>query len=73
MTTTWWNRGSARRGDYETGLESLHTDLDFESEARPEEIAKLIDVAQRACYVLSSLERPPSPTKSFTVNGEPFT
>ncbi len=72
ITTTWWNSGSVLRGDYATGLESLHTELHLESAAPPEDLARLIEVSERACYVLSALDRPPVPTREITVNGGPF-
>ena len=72
ITTTWWNEGSVLRGDYRTGIESLHTDLEIESDAPPDDVAKLIEMSERACYVLSALDRPPSPTMTVTLNGEPF-
>lgn len=72
ITTTWWNSGSVLRGDYATGLESLHTQLHVESSASPEDVSRLIEVSERACYVLSALDRPPVPTREITLNGEPF-
>jgi hypothetical protein len=29
-------------------------------------------MSERACYVLSALDRPPVPTLTVEVNGEPF-
>lgn len=72
MTTTWWNSGSVMKGDYATGLESLHTELRVESEAPPEDVAKLIAMAERGCYVLSALNKPPVPTRDIHLNGEPL-
>lgn len=72
ITATWWNEGSVLRGDYQTGIESLHTDLDVESDAPPEDVAKLIAMSERACYVLSALDRPPSATMDVMLNGEPM-
>ena len=72
VETTWWNTGSVLRGDYETGLRSLHTDLQVESDASPAELARLILMAERGCYVLSALANPPVPTRNVSVNGEPF-
>jgi hypothetical protein len=72
ITTTWWNEGSVRRGDYRTGLESLHTELHVESDAPPGAVARLIEMSERGCYVLSSLDRPPKPTMEITLNGDPF-
>lgn len=70
VTTTWWNEGSVLRGDYRTGIESLHTDLDVESDAPAEDIAKLIAMSERACYVLSALESPPTASIEVSLNGE---
>lgn len=72
LVTIWWNSGSILKGDYETGIESLHTDLMVESEAPEEDVARLIAMAERGCYVLSALDRPPTPTMDVTLNGEPF-
>lgn len=72
VTTTWWNSGSVLRGDYATGLESLHTELNVESDAPAEDVAKLISASETACYVLSAIDRPPTPTMDIVVNGEPF-
>jgi hypothetical protein len=72
VTTTWWNSGSVLRGDYATGLESLHTDLRVGSPAPEADVARLIRMAERACYVLSALDRPPTPTTSIMLNGAPF-
>lgn len=60
------------RGDYATGLESLHTELDVESSAPGGDVARLIELSERACYVLSALDRPPAPTREITLNGAPF-
>lgn len=70
VTTTWWNEGSILRGDYRTGIESLHTDLEIESDAPPEAVARLIAMSERACYVMSALDRPPRPSMHVTLNGE---
>lgn len=72
ITTTWWNEGSVRRGDYQTGLESLHTELHVESESPADDVARLIEMSERGCYVLSSLDRPPTPTMEITLNGDHF-
>ena len=72
MTTTWWNSGSVKRGDYATGLEALHVDLTIDSDGPRDELENLIAMSERACYVLSALDRPPQPTLSVEVNGEPF-
>jgi hypothetical protein len=72
VTTTWWNSGSVKRGDYATGLEALHVDLAVESDAPREALENLITLSERACYVLSALDRPPKPTLTVEVNGEPF-
>jgi len=61
------------KGDYATGLESLHTELRVESEAPLEDVAKLISMAERGCYVLSALDKPPTPTRDIQLNGEPLT
>ncbi len=61
-----------KRGDYATGLEALHVDLAVESDAPREELENLITMSERACYVLSALDRPPEPTLTVEVNGEPF-
>ena len=60
------------RGDYATGLESLHTELHIDSPAPPDRVARLVEVSERACYVLSALDRPPAPTREITLNGTPF-
>lgn len=60
------------RGDYATGLESLHTELDVESSAPGGDVARLIELSERACYVLSALDRPPAPTREITLNGTPL-
>ena len=57
ITTTWWNEGSVLRGDYRTGIESLHTDLEIESDSPSADVARLIEMSERACYVLSALDR----------------
>ena len=72
VTTTWWNSGSVLRGDYSTGLESLHTDLAVESDAPAEDVARLVAMAERGCYVLSALGKPANPTRQVTLNGEPL-
>ena len=72
VTTTWWNSGSVMRGDYATGLESLHTELRVESQSPTEDVAKLIAMAERGCYVLSALDKPPIPTRDIQLNGEPL-
>ena len=72
MTTTWWNSGSVKRGDYSTGLEALHVDLHVETDAPEDALRNLIEMSERACYVLSALDRPPRPTLDVAVNGEPF-
>lgn len=72
LKSVWWNSGSILRGDYETGLESIHTDLTVESDAPPEDVARLIAMAERGCYVLSALDHSPIPTMDITLNGEPF-
>lgn len=73
LETIWWNSGSILKGDYETGIESMHTHLEVESDAPPEDVARLIAMAERGCYVLSALDRPPDPTMSISLNGEDFT
>jgi hypothetical protein len=72
ITTTWWNEGSVLRGDYQTGIESLHTVLEVESDSPPEDVSKLIAMSERACYVLSALDRPPSASMDVMLNGEPL-
>ena len=72
VTTTWWNSGSVLRGDYATGLESLHTQLAVESDASSEDVARLVAMAERGCYVLSALDEPPTPTREVTLNGDPL-
>lgn len=72
IATTWWNEGSVLRGDYQTGIESLHTDLDVESDSRPDDVAKLIAMSERTCYVPSALDRPPAASMVVTLNGKPM-
>ena len=72
MVTTWWNSGSIRRGDYAVGLKAVDVALQFESDAPSDDLAKLISMSERGCYVLAALDDPPTPSLVVEVNGEPF-
>jgi hypothetical protein len=72
VTTEWWNEGSVLRGDYRTGIDAIHCELEVESDAPATAVGKLIAMSERACYVFSAFDRPPSPRLNVTLNGEPF-
>lgn len=59
-----------RRGDYATGLDSLRTELEIESPSPVDEVQSLINLSERACYVLSALEGPVRPTTLVKLNGD---
>lgn len=46
--------------------------LKVDSDAGSDDLAKLISMSERGCYVLAALDAPPTPSLVVEVNGEPF-
>ncbi len=61
--------GSIRAGTAEHRLEGIRADVTVEAEAPDDEVAALIDQAERMCFVLDALQRPHTVDRTITVNG----
>ncbi len=46
--------------------------LKVDSDAASDDLANLISMSERGCYVLAALDAPPTPSLVVEVNGEPF-
>ena len=64
--------GSILAGTAEHRLESIETSLDVTSDADPDQIAAVVDLAERMCFVLDALQRPHSVSRTASLNGEPL-
>ena len=64
--------GSILRGTAEHRLDGIETSLAITADADAETIAAMVDQAERMCFVLDSLQRPHSVTRTTLLNGKPL-
>ena len=53
-------------------LIDVETSLHLESDASPEEIARLVATAERMCFVLDAIREPHEVRSATSLNGEPL-
>ena len=72
VTPVFASGGSILADTIENHLVSLETALQITSPAPGETIAKLVQTAERMCYVLDAIRRPHDVRGTVTLNGEPL-
>jgi hypothetical protein len=55
-----------------SSCEGFTTELQIESDAPPEQVAKLIRMAEQTCFAMSAIKNPVPCELVAVVNGEPF-
>lgn len=68
----FWEEGSVLAGTLQTGCDGFELDLEIKSDAPAEDIARLIKVCERGCFVMQTLIVPSPVTLNVTLNGEPL-
>ena len=48
----------------------METRLSLDSEEPPERIARLVEMAERGCFIMSALQNPVAVTSTVALNGE---
>jgi hypothetical protein len=69
----FWREGSALAGTLRAGCDGVETDLEIESSASAEQIARLVRTAENGCYVMQTLLKGTPITRRVTLNEEPLT
>jgi uncharacterized OsmC-like protein len=72
IKSRFWREGSALAGTLQAGCEGLETELDIRSSASPDQVARLVRIAENGCYVLQTLLQPVPVRRSVKLNGEPM-
>lgn len=61
--------GSIKAGTAEHRLDSIETVLALTADAEADVVARVVDQAERMCFVLDALRRPHTVRSSTTLNG----
>ena len=64
--------GSVLGGDIESFADSMVTELSLDSDETPEQVAKLVKLAEASCFTMAALRKPTPVELQVTVNGEAF-
>lgn len=72
ITPTFEMSGSILAGTAEHRLCGLETELAITAEADAEELAAIVDQAERMCFVLDAINRSHPVSARVSVNGEPL-
>ena len=72
VTPRFEQTGSIGADDVESRLVDVETRLELESSADEAEVARLVDTAERMCFLLDAIREPHSVNASTTLNGEPL-
>lgn len=72
VTAHFWSEGSALAGTLKNGCDGFELELDIRSTAPATDIARLVRVAEEACYVRNSLLEPVPVALRPLLNGEPL-
>ena len=70
VTASYRVRGSVLRGDIQAEMIGVETRLALDSEEPPERIARLVELAERGCFIMAALQNPVSLTSTVALNGE---
>lgn len=70
VTASYRVRGSVLRGDIQAEMIGVETRLALDSEEPPERIARLVELAERGCFIMAALQNPVSVTSTVALNGE---
>ena len=70
VTASYRVRGSVLRGDIQAEMTGVETRLALDSEEPPERIAKLVEMAERGCFIMAALQNPVSVTSTVALNGK---
>jgi hypothetical protein len=65
--------GSILGGTAEHRLISIETDLAVTADAPVDEVAEIVDQAERMCFVLDAINRPHEVNRQVSVNGQRLT
>lgn len=68
----FWSEGSALAGTLQTGCDGFDLELEVESPAPPEEIARLVRLASAGCYVEQALAHATPVRTRVILNGDPL-
>lgn len=64
--------GSILGGTAEHRLVSVETAISIEADHDADTVRSVVDQAERMCFVLDSIERPHTVTRTTTLNGAPL-
>jgi hypothetical protein len=67
---TWFSSGAVHAGTIESGISSITSDLEIESDESPELIAALVQNAKAGCYAESALSQPMEIISTVQFNGK---
>lgn len=70
VTPSFEMSGSILGGTAEHRLTAIETDLAITADAEVDEVAEIVDQAERMCFVLDALNRPHAVTGQVSVNGQ---
>ena len=70
VQTRFWGEGSISAETVSTYCKGVSVELNIESTAPAEAVAKLAKIAEQGCYVIQSLRRPTEVEYSVVRNGE---
>lgn len=64
--------GSVLRGDVQSETLGFDIKLELESDEPEEKLAKLVDMAEKGCFMKAALENPTPVNTTTTLNGQPL-
>ncbi len=64
--------GSVLRGDVQSEALGFDIKLELESSEPEEKLAKLVDMAEKGCFMKAALENPTPVNTATTINGKPL-
>jgi uncharacterized OsmC-like protein len=68
----FFRKGSILGGTIQSGSLGIEVRVDIESEEPPEEIARLVRVAQESCFTHGAIAHPVPVETDVRLNGQPF-
>ena len=72
VTGDWGREGSILGGDLRSWCQSIRTELSFDSEESPDQVTKLVQMAEASCYTIATIRNTAPVELIVTVNGQPF-
>ena len=72
VSASFLMNGSILAGTAEHRLDRIETHLAVESRAPGEEVAQMVALAERMCFVLDAFQRPHTVARGVSLNGEPL-